>query len=1198
MASKVEILGGQLDGSTLDNAASESTLRELVEAIKKLEATTKASRLGRQTAEKVTGGQDVDANGANAALNTLGKGLNKGASAVTSGLGKLSGAALSAASGVAKSLGNMAGLVAGGTNSLSSFTNALSALPGPLGKFASMVASGIEVLEEYQEEQRKLSTIGASFNNSMMDLRITAARSGLSLAEFADVLKENAQSIGGLGDTITDGAKKLADVGNAVGSSGLDEQFMKLGMSATDARKAAMKFSTELVKGDKVRGASAKDLAGASLDYEKDLDLLAKQTGKSKDELRKFSEGMIKDGGAMTFAFAKMSPQMQAAMKSIMNTVGGTMGKGAQEALADIFSGAAAPSTEASAMFQSQMPGVVATFKQMQETAAWDAKTTEEKAAKSAKMDSLNAEASFKQLQYLQSKQGQFQMQNLQKLPPAQREFMLGLQAQAKSLSEQGIDINTASKADIERVMAAKRAEQEKQAALDKGFNAFQATITRISSKLQTAFFSILSPILEKLAGGLESMMTKFEGIGGAIEDMGFAVETLTPVIDFISDMLGIVLGTAFEGMAYIADKVWVGMQSLLTPIKELFAAFGITTTGTTGLAEGFKWLTDAVNTTLIVIRDVLGGVWDFLFEILRTMIKAITDVVNILKVTFAPQIEWVAAKLKAFGDFVMEIGPEILNGIRALFSTEGAKALATGVKTMLQTATGAVLSGIADIIPDWAGGKELAATAAGMTEAGKASREEFIKQEAAARAQAEVRSAAVAKEIETKKAETAAVAEKLKKDLDAGKAALAERRAREKADAESAADRKNAKRDQQAADTMERSQAAAIKAMRERAGIEPPKQPPVAPSPGVPTKPPAETVPPAGPSTPVQTDADMAKYLQSIALIESSGRTLARASGTDTDYTKSGKKMSAGGLFQFTEATWLETVKKMGKSYSAQDRFDPAKATEAAAFFSQQQKTQLEKGTGRKANSTDMYMAHFLGAGGATGFLKAKDKDPTQSAAALDRAAAASNENIYYEKDKKGNKIRERTVQEVYDLMDKKVKNAEGAVAQGKWGGKGLSDNVRAIVSGTGWQKDDRSTMPAPAANAAVTPSAPTVERGRPTMQNDPRLSPTTQTAEAKPTPVGNTVPNGQNTSLWSRLTSSTPAAPTDQAAKDQAAKGKPGETAMAQAAATNPITEVIANLNTNIAQLTQLQARANAIAEQQLRATNGLSRDAYKAV
>jgi hypothetical protein len=189
----------------------------------------------------------------------------------------------------------------------------------------------------------------------------------------------------------------------------------------------------------------------------------------------------------------------------------------------------------------------------------------------------------------------------------------------------------------------------------------------------------------------------------------------------------------------------------------------------------------------------------------------------------------------------------------------------------------------------------------------------------------------------------------------------------------------------------------------------------------------------------PVGASSDMNKYLKSIALIESGGDRNAKA-GTS----------SAGGLFQFTKGTWAEMTKEMGKDYKDEDKFDPKKAAEVAEYFSNKQKNQMEKGLGRSTNNTDMYMGHFLGAGGATKFLKAKDQDPNQSAAALDRKAAAANENIYYEKAKDGSK-RERSVKEVYDLMDKKVKNAEMALDKGKWGKKGISDDVANITAGGG---------------------------------------------------------------------------------------------------------------------------------------------------
>jgi len=182
------------------------------------------------------------------------------------------------------------------------------------------------------------------------------------------------------------------------------------------------------------------------------------------------------------------------------------------------------------------------------------------------------------------------------------------------------------------------------------------------------------------------------------------------------------------------------------------------------------------------------------------------------------------------------------------------------------------------------------------------------------------------------------------------------------------------------------------------------------------------------------QVPADLEKYLKATALIESGGNAQAKA-GTS----------SAAGMFQFINSTWAQTVKEMGKNYTEADRFDPAKATEVMAYFTSKQKSQLEKGTGKEASNVDLYMAHFLGAGGATKFINAMAKNPAMSAASLDPAAAAANKSIYFDKG------RERSLQEVYALMGQKMGKAEGAIESGKWGGKDIPQAVAAISSQMG---------------------------------------------------------------------------------------------------------------------------------------------------
>lgn len=161
---------------------------------------------------------------------------------------------------------------------------------------------------------------------------------------------------------------------------------------------------------------------------------------------------------------------------------------------------------------------------------------------------------------------------------------------------------------------------------------------------------------------------------------------------------------------------------------------------------------------------------------------------------------------------------------------------------------------------------------------------------------------------------------------------------------------------------------------------------------------------------------ANMSSYLKTVAMLESGGNANAKA-GTS----------SASGMFQFTAGTWQQMTKEMGKNYSLEDRFDPKKSAEVMEYFTSKQKGQLEKSIGREASSTDLYMSHFLGAGGAGKFINAMNQNPNAIAADLDPRAAAANKSIFY--DKEG---RARTVAEVYQLMGNKVARAESQVASG----------------------------------------------------------------------------------------------------------------------------------------------------------------------
>lgn len=130
----------------------------------------------------------------------------------------------------------------------------------------------------------------------------------------------------------------------------------------------------------------------------------------------------------------------------------------------------------------------------------------------------------------------------------------------------------------------------------------------------------------------------------------------------------------------------------------------------------------------------------------------------------------------------------------------------------------------------------------------------------------------------------------------------------------------------------------------------------------------------------------------------------------------------SATGLYQFTGDTWGEVIQEFGSKYGIAPGTPPTDARANAllgAEFLKKNLAGLQKSLGRQVTDTDIYMAHFLGLGGARQFLSA---DPNTVAAQLMPKAAGANKPIFY--DKGG---RARTTGEIYQLMGNKIKSSLG---------------------------------------------------------------------------------------------------------------------------------------------------------------------------
>jgi len=147
-----------------------------------------------------------------------------------------------------------------------------------------------------------------------------------------------------------------------------------------------------------------------------------------------------------------------------------------------------------------------------------------------------------------------------------------------------------------------------------------------------------------------------------------------------------------------------------------------------------------------------------------------------------------------------------------------------------------------------------------------------------------------------------------------------------------------------------------------------------------------------------------------------------AQESGFDPNAKASSS--SATGLFQFTNQTWLQMIKQHGAAYGLGTyadqinvnasgvahvqnpawkqailalRKDPQISAEMAGELDKQNLSSLQGNVGGKIGGTELYLAHFLGVGGASDFLNEMHSNPNATAANVLPEAASANPSVFY---------------------------------------------------------------------------------------------------------------------------------------------------------------------------------------------------------
>jgi hypothetical protein len=245
----------------------------------------------------------------------------------------------------------------------------------------------------------------------------------------------------------------------------------------------------------------------------------------------------------------------------------------------------------------------------------------------------------------------------------------------------------------------------------------------------------------------------------------------------------------------------------------------------------------------------------------------------------------------------------------------------------------------------------------------------------------------------------------------------------------------------------------------------------------------------------------------------------------SDFNPTAGASTSSAHGLFQFIDQTWLATFKEAGAqlgygsyadmiskssdgTYSVADptarkaimklRDDPTVASDMAAALTQSNSFQLTGMIGRRPTDSELYMAHFMGVGGAAKLIGNAEDNPQASAARLFPNAAAANRSIFYDR----TSGRARSVSEVYAVLQQRYASAASSSATQSAMASVGGDIVRPTVAVASASPGSSAAAPS-VDSAAYLSTFPDTRSSAPTTMASAITTSATTTAAAPSNPV-----------------------------------------------------------------------------------------------
>lgn len=348
LASAMALMAVKLGVKNKSQAQLEKELKKFQEQIKK---TTEASK--KQLTEKEK--QDQESKESKKKLKEADLKLLE----VTNSVGKAFHNLGRVTTSVVMGMTNLVSTLSNVGDSLTSAANSMNQIPIVGGVLANVFGAAAGAADKMAKTYQTASTVGVNFEGSLRNMVRAASGAGLTLDQFAGIIAKNGEGLAVFGGNTEAGAKRLAQLGRELRQSPLNRELLALGYSAEQVNGGLASYTSMMARTGAAQNMSNTQLVRGAANYLKQLDGLAKLTGKNREELQKEREARLKDAQFRAMMVG-MSADEQATMQALMDSVP----EEHKEAFKDMLT-TGNMTSEAAVNFAAAMPGAAQAAMQM-----------------------------------------------------------------------------------------------------------------------------------------------------------------------------------------------------------------------------------------------------------------------------------------------------------------------------------------------------------------------------------------------------------------------------------------------------------------------------------------------------------------------------------------------------------------------------------------------------------------------------------------------------------------------------------------------------------------------------------------------------------------------------------------------------------------------------------------------------------------